>query len=136
MTGAPKGKKPRVAARPPLGPCEAKPAEGARKGAGRPLGSANKKTLEIANKAAEQGITPLEVMINIMREAYGTKDYEKALDAAVKAAPYMHSKLSSVDLKASVKRDVEEYTDAELIAIAMQSRRSDPESPEPSQSTH
>jgi hypothetical protein len=71
-----------------------------------------------------------------MREAYGTKDYEKALDAAVKAAPYMHSKLSSVDLKASVKRDVEEYTDAELIAIAMQSRRSDPESPEPSQSTH
>jgi hypothetical protein len=126
----PKSEKPskRGGARPNTG--------GARRGAGRPKGSASKKTIEIANRAAEQGITPLEVMVNIMREAYAGKDYEKALDAAVKAAPYMHSKLSSVDVKATVKRDVEEFTDAELIAIAMQSRGSNSEGPEASESPH
>jgi hypothetical protein len=113
-----------------------KPVGGARRGAGRPKGSASKKTIEIANRAAQEGITPLEVMLNIMREAYDGKDYEKALDAAVKCAPYMHSKLSSVDVKAIVKRDVEEYTDAELIALAMQSSGSDREGPEAPQVTH
>src|SRR3954471_10073595 len=113
-----------------------KPVGGARRGAGRPKGSASKKTIEIANRAAQEGITPLEVMVNIMREAYAGKDYEKALDAATKCAPYMHSKLSSVDVKATVKRDVEEYTDAELIALAMQSSGSDREGPEAPQVTH
>jgi hypothetical protein len=108
MTGAPKGKRPRG-----TGDNNG----GARRGAGRPLGSANRKTLEIANRAAEQGITPLEVMVNIMRDAYDTKDYEKALDAAVKAAPYMHSKLSSMDLKTTVKKTVTEFSTDELLAI-------------------
>lgn len=93
------------------------PAEGARKGAGRPLGSANKKTLEIANKAAEQGITPLEVMINVMRQHYAAKEFPEAVDVAVKAAPYLHSKLSSVDLKTTVKKTVTEFTRDELLAI-------------------
>jgi hypothetical protein len=112
------------------------PAEGARKGAGRPLGSANRKTLEIANKAAEQGITPLEVMINVMRAHYDAREFAEAVEVAVKAAPYLHSKLSSVDVKATVKRDIEEYTDAELIALAMQSRSGDREGTEAPQSTH
>lgn len=91
---------------------------GARRGAGRPKGSASKKTIEIANRAAEQGITPLEVMVNIMRRAYDGEKYAEALDAAVKAAPYMHSKLSSLDVKATVKKTASELTRDELIAIA------------------
>jgi hypothetical protein len=91
---------------------------GAKRGAGRPKGSASKKTLEIANRAAELGITPLEVMLSVMRDAYAGKDYEKALDAATRAAPYMHSKLSSVDLKTTIKKTAAEFTRDELLAIA------------------
>lgn len=40
---------------------------GARPGAGRKPGSKNTKTREIADKAAADGITPLEVMIRAMR---------------------------------------------------------------------
>lgn len=112
------------------------PISGARRGAGRPLGSASKRTLEIANRAAKEGITPLEVMLEIMKEFRAEGNREAALDAAAKAAPYMHSKLASVDVKATVKRDIEEYSDAELIALAMQSTGSDRESPKTSQSTH
>jgi hypothetical protein len=122
MAAAPKSKKPRTASRPA--------AEGARKGAGRPLGSANKKTLEIANKAAEQGITPLEVMINVMRKHYAAEEFPEALDAAVKAAPYMHSKLSSVDLKTTIKKTAAEFTRDELLAIAAIARSGGAGSPE------
>jgi hypothetical protein len=97
---------------------KAKPVGGARRGAGRPKGSANKKTLEIANKAAEQGITPLEVMLDVMRTHYDAREFAEAVEVAAKAAPYMHSKLSSVDLKATVKKSAAELTRDELIAIA------------------
>jgi len=43
---------------------------GARPGAGRPPGSQNKKTKEILEIAARDGITPLEVMIDNMRWFY------------------------------------------------------------------
>ncbi|MFP3637303.1 hypothetical protein SB677_21350, partial [Bacillus sp. SIMBA_033] len=39
---------------------------GARKGAGRKPGAATKKTREIADKTAAEGITPLEVMLRAM----------------------------------------------------------------------
>jgi hypothetical protein len=95
-----------------------KPSGGARKGAGRPKGSANVRTLEIANRAAKEGITPLEVMLEIMKEFRAEGNREMALDAATKAAPYLHSKLSSVDLKATVKKTASELTRDELLAIA------------------
>ena len=44
---------------------------GARKGAGRKAGSATKRTREIADKAAENGITPLEFMLDVMRQEPG-----------------------------------------------------------------
>ena len=40
---------------------------GVRKGAGRKKGSANKRTKDIADKAIEEGVTPLEVLLQIMR---------------------------------------------------------------------
>ena len=39
---------------------------GARRGAGRPLGSRNRKTGEVAEMARTLGITPLEVMVEHM----------------------------------------------------------------------
>jgi hypothetical protein len=41
---------------------------GKRPGAGRKPGSANRKTREIADAAAEAGITPLEWMLSVIRD--------------------------------------------------------------------
>ena len=77
---------------------------GRRQGAGRPRGSANKKTREIANRAAEEGITPLEYMLNIMRQPTEHEDPKiqvareaMAFEAAKAAAPYVHPKLQAIE---------------------------------------
>lgn len=70
---------------------------GARKGAGRKPGSATKKTREIADKAASEGITPLEFMLSVMRDE--NADRSERLDMAKAAAPYVHPRLSTVDAK-------------------------------------
>lgn len=86
---------------------------GVRKGAGRKAGSATKKTRAIADKAAEEGVTPLEVMLRTMRQLVtdaegedptkpNTMLLERAAAVAKDAAPYMHARLSSVDVKATV----------------------------------
>lgn len=68
---------------------------GARTGAGRKAGSASTKTREIANQAAEAGITPLEFMLSVMRDA--TAERGERLDMAKAAAPYIHPRLSSIE---------------------------------------
>jgi hypothetical protein len=83
------------------------PRGGARSGAGRRKGAATKLTREIADKAAAEGITPLEVMLGAMRALWGqaTKDKEavavdlaqKAADIAKDAAPYMHPRVSPTE---------------------------------------
>jgi hypothetical protein len=70
---------------------------GPRKGAGRPAGSATTKTREIANKAAEAGITPLEVMLEAMNSFRFAGDLEKAAGFAKDAAPYIHPKLAAIE---------------------------------------
>jgi hypothetical protein len=97
------------------------------KSGGRQPGTANKRTKEVMAAVESTGMTPLQVMVAIMREAYDAKDHEKALDAASKAAPYIHAKLSSSSVDLNVKRDIEEYSDAELIALAVQAARWSPE---------
>lgn len=69
---------------------------GARKNAGRKPGAATTKTREIANKACESGLTPLEYMLTVMRSD-ATEPRER-LSAAVAAAPYVHAKLASIEL--------------------------------------
>ena len=69
---------------------------GARKNAGRKPGAATTKTREIANKASEAGITPLEYILSVMWDE--TTEPRERLSAAVAAAPYMHAKLSSVEV--------------------------------------
>ncbi len=90
---------------------------GARPGAGRKKGAATKRTREIADKAAEEGITPLEVMLKAMREfveraeTMRPDDVEmvnnkvvtrlsllaEAADVAKDAAPYMHPRLAAIE---------------------------------------
>lgn len=92
---------------------------GPREGAGRKAGATTRKTREIADKANEEGITPLEVMLGTMRELWGKAeagvvetsgegvaskiftplDFRLlASEVAVKAAPFVHAKLANVQI--------------------------------------
>ena len=68
---------------------------GKREGAGRPSGAVTKRTREAAEKAASEGLTPLDYMLSILRDE--TQEQEKRMWAAEKAAPYVHAKLASVE---------------------------------------
>jgi len=68
---------------------------GKRPGAGRKPGSATKRTREIAESAAEAGITPLEFMLNRMRDP--AVDPNEQFEAAKAAAPYIHPRLAAVE---------------------------------------
>ncbi len=70
---------------------------GKRPGAGRKAGVLNKRTQEIAAAATAEGVTPLEFLLNTMRDE--TRDYALRLTAARDAAPYVHPKLASVEHK-------------------------------------
>ena len=79
---------------------------GRRAGAGRPAGSKNQRSAEIARAAADSGITPIEVMLGTMRElwAQGTPEAKReAAEIAKDAAPYIHPRLASIDQ--TVKED-------------------------------
>lgn len=73
---------------------------GARPGAGRKKGTPNKRTAAVTKAVEESGLTPLEYMLSVMRNE--TNDPRERLSAAEKAAPYVHAKLSSVELNAKV----------------------------------
>jgi hypothetical protein len=91
---------------------------GARKGAGRKPGSANVRTRQIADRAAAEGATPLEVMLQDMREKLAVGDVAGAADRARDCAPYVHPRLSSSNVAVRRVTSIAELTDAELAAIA------------------
>ena len=84
---------------------------GARRGAGRKPGSCNRRTREIADRAAAEGTTPLEAMLKTMvaymdqaDQAKRAGDDEKALrlmtaasSVAKDAAPYIHPRLQAIE---------------------------------------
>ncbi len=77
---------------------------GARPGAGRKKGSATRKTREIADRAATEGITPLEYMLQVMRSPSDHEDpriqtarEQMRFEAAKAAAPYIHPRLAAVE---------------------------------------
>ena len=83
---------------------ESKGRGGARPNAGRKTGSATKRTREIADKASEEGITPLEFMLKVMRAETMHEDPKVAIarealafEAAKAAAPYMHPRLAAIE---------------------------------------
>jgi hypothetical protein len=73
------------------------PRGGKRNGAGRKPGAATKKTRKIADRAIAEGITPLEVMLQAMRDCAGEGHWERAAAIAKDCAPYVHPKLSSIE---------------------------------------
>jgi len=96
------------------------PKGGKRKGSGRKKGATTRRTREIANKLAESDeISPLEYMLGVLRETpkklkakfdagkIDSAEYivelqamQKRKDnAAEKAAPYIHPRLSSIEAK-------------------------------------
>jgi hypothetical protein len=70
-------------------------------GAGRPKGSRNKRTLELQRKIEESGLTPLAYLLSVMRNEQAEEPVR--LEAAKAAAPYVHSRLSSIEMYADVK---------------------------------
>ena len=68
---------------------------GARPNAGRKPGAVTKKTREIAERAAAEGLTPLDYMLSLLRDAGQSQDVR--FDAAKSAAPYVHARLASVE---------------------------------------
>jgi len=89
---------------------------GARNGAGRKLGASTRKTRAIADKVAA-GITPLEVLIEDMRQKYEAGDLAGAADRARDCAPYMHPRLSSSNVAVRRVTSIAEISDAELAAL-------------------
>lgn len=73
------------------------PRGGKREGAGRPAGALTARTREAAQKAASEGLTPLEYMLTILRNDQA--DPKDRMWAAEKAAPFIHAKLAAVDHK-------------------------------------
>jgi hypothetical protein len=71
---------------------------GKRQGAGRKPGVATKKTREVAERAATEGITPLEYILSVMRNP--ANEPAQRLDAAKAAAPYIHPRLTPVAAEA------------------------------------
>lgn len=72
---------------------------GKRPGAGRKPGARNKTTEKQRKAIAESGLTPLDYMLTVLRDENNPLDVR--LDAANKAAPYVHAKLATVDHKSS-----------------------------------
>ena len=75
-------------------------------GPGRPKGAKNKRTQAVEAAVAAAGITPLEFMLNVLQDDLAPLDDRKW--AAQNAAPYVHAKLSSTEMKADVKATIEE----------------------------
>lgn len=69
---------------------------GPRPGSGRKKGSPNKRTAEQVKAVEESGLTPLDYMLSVMRNT--ESEPRERLNAASMAAPYVHAKLSSVEL--------------------------------------
>lgn len=68
---------------------------GKREGAGRPAGAVTKKSREAAEAAVNEGLTPLDYMLGILRN--DDADPKDRMWAAEKAAPYVHARLGVVD---------------------------------------
>jgi len=73
-------------------------------GAGRKKGSKNRILGKTVEEILAGGESPLEFLIRTMHNE--ENDYLMRLDAAKHAAPYMHSKLASIDVNGSLDSTV------------------------------
>lgn len=73
---------------------------------GRKKGTPNRATAARERSIAKSGLTPLDYMLGVMRDT--TKPESIRLDAANKAAPYVHPKLASVEVKGDADHPIEQ----------------------------
>jgi hypothetical protein len=98
---------------------------GARKGSGRKAGSATKRTREIADRAMEGGVSPLEYMLQVMRsvpsDQLEPREWLAAtvmrFEAAKAAAPYIHPRLQAIEHTGPDGGAVELVGRIELVAL-------------------
>ena len=69
--------------------------KGIRKTGGRMKGTPNKATAAKAAAIAETGLTPLDYMLQVMRDPLA--EPARRLDAAKAAAPFVHPRLNSIE---------------------------------------
>lgn len=72
---------------------------------GRKKGTPNKATAKRQAEIAASGLTPLEFMLKVMRES--KRDVMERLEAAKAAAPYVHPKLASVEVRGQMTHSAE-----------------------------
>lgn len=68
-----------------------------KKTGGRAAGTPNKASAAKAAAIEASGLTPLDYMLSVLRDE--GRDTAERMDAAKAAAPYVHSKLASVEHK-------------------------------------
>ncbi len=85
---------------------------GRRKGAGRPRGSLNKKTIEILKDAAETGEMPVDYMLRVMRDCRTKPDRRDRMAQAV--APFLHPRLAQVQHSGDLTMVHRDMTQADL----------------------
>jgi hypothetical protein len=83
------------------------PRGGKRPGAGRKPGSIDRKKRELAERAVREGVTPLEVMLSVMRRHYGAERFDEAVAVARDAAPYVHPRVGPLPPAAPPVPDAE-----------------------------
>ena len=108
-------------------PAPSKSKGGARPGAGRKEGSLTKRTREIAEVAAAQGITPLEVMMSTMMELYKeagncSRDHHDHGDKANEhddghTAMITENRIKLLSMAATIARHAAPYMHPRLSAI-------------------
>lgn len=84
------------------------PRGGPRPGAGRKPGSKNKRTIGrelIRKEALRLSITPLDVMLNTMKQRWHQGRLQEACEIAKDAAPYIHRRLASLDGRVRLEVD-------------------------------
>lgn len=98
---------------------------GARPNSGRKKNSPNKATKEREERVRASGITPLDYMLQVMRDTKADK--ARRDDMAKAAAPYVHPKFSAITAPVAPGQngyaDLSKLTDAELEQVERISRK-------------
>lgn len=84
---------------------------------GRPKGAPNKASAAREAEIKSSGLTPLDFMLGILRDT--DADQAQRFEAAKHAAPYVHPKLNSVAMQASINARVVDISDNDLADIAL-----------------
>lgn len=92
---------------------------GKRQGAGRKAGAITRRTQEATAAILASGLTPLDYMLNVMRDENIAADRRD--DMAKAAAPYVHPKLAAVEHTGKGGGPIQhahQLSDEDLAAIA------------------